>query len=365
MTPAPKPAPQPETPRRDTALTTRIQLRTPYLIFLADVEDHAYAKTGMGVAQWCPEQCVGQMRLPGCVVDAGLVEMDVPTAVARGARSIILGVAPVGGQFKDSWVAVLKQAARAGLDIVAGMHSKLAGVPGLAAAAAEGGAQLVDVRVPPAGIPIGSGRKRSGLRLLTVGTDCAVGKKYTALALTQELKKRGVKATFRATGQTGIMIAGEGMPIDTVVCDFTAGAAEALSPDNAPDHWDVIEGQGSLFHPAYAGVSLGLLHGSQPDAIVVCHEAKRTTHSGFPDYPLPDILECIDLNLKLGRRTNPDIRCVGVSVNTMQLTAGERDGWLRELSKLTGLPCANPLVDGPGGIVDEMLRGAPRARGGK
>ncbi len=338
------------------ALTTKIQLRTPYLIFLADVDDHAYAKTGLGVAQWCPDQCVGQLRLPGCIPDAGLPELDVKRAVAEGAKSIILGVAPVGGAFKPAWIEVLKEAARAGLDVVAGMHTRLANVPGLAEAAAAGGSKLVDVRVPPSPIPIANGRKRKGLRVLTVGTDCAVGKKYTALALTQELRKRGAKATFRATGQTGIMIAGEGMPIDTIVCDFTAGAAEALSPDNDADHWDVIEGQGSLFHPAYAGVSLGLLHGSQPDAIVVCHEAKRATHSGFPDYPLPTIEECIDLNLKLARRTNPAVRCVGVSVNTMQLSAGERDAWLRDLSKRIGLPCANPLVDGPGGFADGLLQ---------
>jgi uncharacterized NAD-dependent epimerase/dehydratase family protein len=343
--------------RAAAALTTRIQLRTPYLIFLADVEEHTYAKTGLGVAQWCPEKCIGQLRLPGCGVDAGLPEMDVAAAVRAGAKSLILGVAPVGGQIKESWIATMKQAARLGIDIVAGMHSRLSGVPGLAAAAAAGGARLVDVRVPPAGIPIGTGRKRSGLRLLTVGTDCACGKKYTALAITQELHRRGVKATFRATGQTGIMIAGEGMPIDTVVCDFTAGAAEVLSPDNDPDHWDVIEGQGSLFHPAYAGVSLGLLHGSQPDAIVVCHEALRTVHEGFPGYPLPDIQDCIDVHLQMGRRTNPDIRCVGVSINTMQLKAGDREDWLRKWSLRTGLPCVNPLVDGPGAIVDELLKG--------
>jgi uncharacterized NAD-dependent epimerase/dehydratase family protein len=336
--------------------TTRITLRAPYLVFLADIAENTYAKTGLGVAQWCPDKCLGQLRLPGCKVDAGLPEMDVSTAAAKGAKSLILGVAPVGGAFKDSWIEVLKQAARAGIDIVAGMHTRLASVPGLAAAAAEGGANLVDVRVPPAGIPIGTGRKRSGKRVLTVGTDCAVGKKYTALALARELTRRGVKATFRATGQTGIMIAGEGMPIDTVVSDFTAGAAEVLSPDNDPAHWDVIEGQGSLFHPAYAGVSLGLLHGSQPDAIVVCHEAGRAVHSGFASYALPTLEECIELNLRAGRRTNPSIRCAGVSINTQPLPKAERAGVLAELSRRVGLPCVDPLVEGPGAIADELLR---------
>lgn len=339
-----------------SASTTRIQLRSPYLIFLADIAEHVYAKTGLGVAQWCPERCVGQLRLPGCTVDAGLPDLDIAAAVARGAKSLILGVAPVGGQIKEVWIDSMKQAARAGLDIVAGMHSKLSAVPGLAAAAEEGGARLVDVRVPPPGIPIGNGRKRSGRRALMVGTDCAVGKKYTALAITREMQGRGMKATFRATGQTGIIIAGEGMPIDTVVCDFTAGAAEVLSPDNAPDHWDVIEGQGSLSHPAYAGVSLGLLHGSQPDAIVMCHEAGRRTHVGFPEYRLPGIIECIDLHLTLGRRTNPYVRCVGVSVNTMMLRADERAGWLADLSERVKLPCVDPLVEGPAALVDLILR---------
>jgi uncharacterized NAD-dependent epimerase/dehydratase family protein len=263
-------------------------------------------------------------------------------------------VAPVGGGIQSAWVTALQDAARAGLDIVAGMHQRLASVPGLAEAATSGGARLVDVRVPPPNLPVGSGRKRTGMRLLTVGTDCAVGKKYSALAITRELQRRGVKATFRATGQTGIMIAGEGLPIDAVVCDFTAGAAEVLSPDNDADHWDVIEGQGSLFHPGYAAVTLGLLHGSQPDAIVVCHEAGRRTHAGCL-YPLPDLVECIDTHLAMGRRTNPALRCVGVCLNTRLIPAGERRSCLEEVALRTKVTCVDPLVEGPAAIVDELL----------
>jgi uncharacterized NAD-dependent epimerase/dehydratase family protein len=337
----------------------QIQLHAPYLIFLADVVEHVYAKTGLGVAQWCRERCIGQLRLPGCVVDAGLPDMDVRTAAARGARSLILGVAPVGGGIQSTWVATLEEAARAGLDIVAGMHRRLGSIRGLAEAAIEGGARLVDVRVPPPNLPVGSGRKRTGKRLLTVGTDCAVGKKYSALAITRELRRRGVKATFRATGQTGIMIAGEGLPIDAVVCDFTAGAAEVLSPDNDADHWDVIEGQGSLFHPGYAAVTLGLLHGSQPDAIVVCHEAGRRTHAGC-DYPLPDLVDCIEMHLAMGRRTNPELRCVGVCLNTRLVPAAERRTLLEEVALRTKVTCVDPLVEGPAAIVDELLSGAPQ-----
>ena len=168
--------------------------------------------------------------------------------------------------------------------------------PGLTAAAARRGRRLIDVRMPPPNIPIATGRKRCGKRLLTVGTDCALGKKYTALALARAFAARGHAVDFRATGQTGILIAGGGMPMDAVVADFEAGAAEMLSPDAAPEHWDVIEGQGSLFHPAYAAVSLGLLHGSQPDVIVVCHDPARERVLGYPDYPLPGIAETIELN---------------------------------------------------------------------
>src|SRR5262249_10280049 len=158
--------------------------------------------------------------------------------------------------------------------------------------------------------------KRSGQRLLTVGTDCALGKKYTALALVAAFRKRGVDADFRATGQTGIMISGGGIPLDAVISDFAAGAAEMLTPDAAPDHWDVVEGQGSLFHPSYAGVSLALLHGTQPDVLVLCHEVGRERLAGLEEYATPDLQEAIGLNLILGRRTNQQIRCAGISLNT-------------------------------------------------
>src|ERR1700744_6455510 len=201
------------------------------------------------------------------------------------------------------------------------MHAKLGSVPQLKAAAERLGRRLIDVRTPPNNIPIGPGAKRSGKRLLTVGTDCAIGKKSTALALARAFKQRGLDADFRATGQTGIVSAGGGMPMDAVIADFEAGAAEMLSPAAPARHWDVIEGQGSLFHPAYAAVSLGLLHGSQPDVIVVCHEAGRKTMLGSPSYALPTLSETIELNLTLGRRTNPAIRCAGISINTSSLGA--------------------------------------------
>lgn len=335
---------------------TIVQLREPYLILIGEEDDATYAKTGLGIVQWRPELVAGQLRFPGCTVDLGVPDMTVTEAAQMGVGSLVIGVAPIGGAIPDEWWRIIEDAAHAGLDIVCGLHVKLADNPVIVAAAAESGARLIDVRVPPADLPVGTGIKRTGKRVLMVGSDCAIGKKYSALALDQAMREAGMKSTFRATGQTGIMIAGEGIPIDAVVADFISGAAELISPENDPDHWDVIEGQGSLFHPGYSGVSLGLLHGSQPDAFVVCHDATRTTVSGWDHFALPSISECIKMHGSLGRRTNPDIRCVGISVNTSTLPAKERENYLANLAAETGLPCVDPLIDGCGAIVN-YIRG--------
>jgi uncharacterized NAD-dependent epimerase/dehydratase family protein len=242
------------------------------------------------------------------------------------------------------------------------MHSRLSSVRQIARTAEQYGRELYDVRHADQAFEVGTGRKRSGLRLLTVGTDCVVGKKYTALSIAREMNRRGMKATFRATGQTGILIAGSGVAIDAVVADFIAGAGEWLSPDNAPDHWDVIEGQGSLFHPAYAGVSTGLLHGSQPDAIVVCHDVTRQEIDGFPDYPIPDLRDCIDLNVRMARLTNPEARCVGISVNTSELPPERRRSCLPELAARFEVPCFDPIATGTGELVDYLNRVFPASR---
>jgi uncharacterized NAD-dependent epimerase/dehydratase family protein len=341
-----------------TELTT-VQLNAPYLILIGDLTDPTYAKTGFGIVQWRPDLVAGQLRFEGCEIDMGVPDMSVAEAVEAGVRSLLIGVAPIGGVVPDSWWATIEEAARSGLDIICGLHFKLAEFPGVVAAAESSGAQLIDVRNPPANIPVGTGIKRSGKRVLMVGTDCAIGKKYAALALDQAMREAGMKSTFRATGQTGIMLAGEGIPIDAVVADFIAGAAELISPDNHEDHWDVIEGQGSLFHPGYSGVSLGLLHGSQPDAFVLCHDATRTTISGWEHYDLPSIQDSIDQHVLMGSRTNPAIRCVGISVNSSQLPASERADYLANLSNETGLPCVDPLIDGCGAIVETIKHQFP------
>jgi uncharacterized NAD-dependent epimerase/dehydratase family protein len=330
-------------------------LPQPYLLFLGDTTDPGYAKTAFGLRDWAGDLCVGELALPSATVTTGLPRLSPAEARAKGARALVIGVANSGGFIAPSWLPVLEQALEAGLDIVAGMHARLNAIPSLARTAQRLGRSLFDVRQPPADIPVANGRKRTGKRLLTVGTDCALGKKYAALALTRAFRARGEDADFRATGQTGIMIAGAGIPMDAVVADFAAGAAEMLSPDALSSHWDVIEGQGSLIHPAYGGVSLALLHGSQPDVVVVCHQPERTTVLGYPDYPVPSVEDAVALNVLLGRRTNPAIRCAGVCMNTGSMTADDADTLMRSEAKRLGLPVADPIRGGP--LFDALVDG--------
>lgn len=332
-----------------------LSLRSPYLIFLGDIQEAVDAKTGAGLVQWCREKVLGQLRFDNCLVDLGVADLSIAEACKQGVKSIVVGVAPIGGQISQRWIEVLIEAAAAGLDVVSGLHCRLEDYPELVTAASSSGAELINVRTPAHNLPIGSGEKRSGRRLLTVGTDCAIGKKYSALSITQCMKARDINVDFRATGQTGIMIAGQGVPIDTVVADFTAGAAEVVSPANAEDHWDIIEGQGSLFNPSYAGVSLGLLHGSQPDAIVVCHDPTRQVIDTARHLPLPSVADCIDLHLQCARLTNPNVCCVGVCVNTSGLDAESKTTYLADLSAELNLPCIDPIEDGCDAIVDQIF----------
>jgi uncharacterized NAD-dependent epimerase/dehydratase family protein len=330
-------------------------LPQPYLLFLGDVTEAGFAKTAFGLRDWAADQCVGEYALPGATVTTGLVQLTPEQAVARGARSMLIGVANQGGVIPPSWRASLVEALHAGLDVVSGMHARLADIPGLGDEAARLGRRLVDVRVPPATLPIATGRKRPGMRLLTVGTDCALGKKYTALALARAFAERGVRADFRATGQTGIMIAGGGIPMDAVIADFEAGAAEMLSPDADPGHWDVIEGQGSLFHPSFAGVSTGLLHGAQPEAIVLCHEPGRPHIRLLPGRRLPGLAECLERNLQVARLTSPDVRAVGVCLNTSGMDVAAAERLCAHTEDALGLPCTDPFAFGVETIIDELL----------
>ena len=329
-------------------------MEKPYLLFLGDVHDELAAKTAHGIADWRPDWCVGQLRLPGCQADTALTDITVAEAAARGAKTFVIAVVNSGGTMPESWTDTIVGAIEHGMDVASGLHMPLEDFPAIAEAAAKHGRRLHNVRHSEQRFGTGKGHKRSGKRLLTVGTDCSVGKKYTALALERDMRARGMNADFCATGQTGVFIAERGVAIDAVVADFISGAAEWLSPDNDPGHWDVIEGQGSLFHAAFAGVSLGLLHGSQPDALVLCHEPTRTHMRGLPHAPIPGLAQCIDANIASAKLTNPDCRMVGAAINTAALDSQAAERLLRSTEDRLGLPCVDPMTVGTDAIIDRL-----------
>ena len=297
---------------------------------------------------------MGQLSLSDSRAEVGLAEITLREAIDQGAKTMVIGIANVGGFISDAWIPTILEALESGLDVASGLHARLAEIEEVATLAARLGRQLHDVRHPTQKFEPGVGDARSGKRVLMVGTDCDVGKMFTGLSIEREMRRRGLDVDFRATGQTGILIAGEGVSIDAVVSDFVSGAAESLSPNNHLQHWDVIEGQGCLQHPAYAAVTLGLIHGSQPDAIVLCHAADRRALYGFPNYPTLSFERCIEDNLAAARLTNPAVECAGLSVNTSMLDEEERVEYLARQSEEVGLPCVDPVATGVEPLVDRL-----------
>lgn len=327
------------------------ELQRPYLLLIGDMDNPINAKTAYGLRDWRPDACLGQLRFTDRAVDLGLPDLSPADAVARGAKTLVIGIAPPGGQLPPSWYPVLIGALEVGLDVASGLHQRLRDIPEIASCAARLGRRIHDVRHCDTTFPVGTGLPRTGRRLLTVGTDCVVGKKYTALAIARAMAARGHNVDFRATGQTGILISGRGVAVDAVVSDFLSGAVEALSPANAIDHWDIIEGQGSLFHPAYAAVTLGLIHGSQPDALVLCHDVARRSLASFPDFPVVSPEQAMPMYLSVARLTNPDARFLGIALNTSSLSPSEADDILSRTTKRLGVPCVDPIRTGVDMIV--------------
>lgn len=329
-------------------------IETPYLLFLGDAPDPLAAKVAQGIKDWRPELALGQLRLEDCNADMGIADLTIDEAIAKGAKTLIIGVANRGGYISDAWKGVLKQALEAGMDIASGLHNLLRDEPELVALAEKHGRKLHDVRIPSVQYPIASGVKRTGKRCLAIGTDCSAGKMYTALCLEKEMRARGMKATFRATGQTGILITGDGVPLDAVIADFMAGSIEYLTPDNDADHWDLIEGQGSLFHASYSGVTMALVHGGQPDALVLSHVPNRPHMRGLPDYQLPSLEQLRDTALPLARFVNPDCYIAGISVNTFGMEENAAMDLMGEIEGRMGLPTIDPFRQGAARLVDAL-----------
>jgi uncharacterized NAD-dependent epimerase/dehydratase family protein len=326
----------------------------PYLLYLGHSADEVGVKTSRGLAVFRPDDCVGEFRHDDCPLTLDLPRMGFAEAVAAGARTLILGIANAGGKLGDDLVRDAVAAIEAGLDVASGLHHRLRDDPEIAQAAKRHGRSLHDVRDPKPGIPVGNGKPRAGKRLLTVGTDCSVGKMYATLCLERGMRARGMSADFRATGQTGILIAGSGVPLDAVIADFISGAIEQISPARDDDGWDLIEGQGSLFHPSFAGVSTGLLHGAQPAALVLCHDPVRTHMRGLPHYPMPGLKETLEANLAVARLTSPDVQAVGVALNTSKLSRAEAERLCAATGDALGLPCTDPFAMGVESIIDRI-----------
>jgi uncharacterized NAD-dependent epimerase/dehydratase family protein len=329
-------------------------IETPYLLFLGDAPDGLAAKVAQGIKDWRPDFALGQYRMEGCQADMGLPDMTLAEAKSAGVKTLVIGVANRGGVISAAWKKVLVAALEEGLDLASGLHNLLRDEPDLKAVAEATGRRLHDVRVPSVEYPIANGKKRAGKRCLAVGTDCSVGKMYTAMALERDMQAAGMKATFRATGQTGILITGGGVPLDAVVADFMAGAVEYLTPDNEADHWDLIEGQGSLFHVSYSGVTMALIHGGQPDALILSHEPTRRHMRGLPEYQQPALETLRDVALQLAQVANPACQVVGISVNTQHMPETEADAYLAELEARMGLPTVDPFRQGAGRLAEAL-----------
>ena len=329
-------------------------IQQPYVLFLGDAPDPLAAKVAQGIKDWRPGLSIGQITLPGCKADMGLKNLSIKEAVSMGAKTLVIGVANRGGIISDKWKDVLKEAIISGLDIASGLHNLLRDESELVNLAKIHNTNLIDVRVPTVEYPIANGIKRSGKRCLAVGTDCSIGKMYTAISLEKEMKNKGLKATFRATGQTGILITGDGVPLDAVIADFMAGSIEHLTPDNDEDHWDIIEGQGSLYHPSYSGVTMALVHGGQPDALILCHEPTRSHMRGLPGYSLPTLRELNDTAIKLAKVVNKNVKVIGISVNTSNMENEKALEYLKQVEEEMKLPTVDPVLTGTSRLVEEL-----------
>jgi len=278
--------------------------------------------------------------------------------IARGATAVVVGIAPAGGRLPDEWRALIARAARAGLDVWSGLHNYLADDPAIADAARVGAARIVDLRRPPADLTVSTGRARhvDATVVLTVGSDCNIGKMTTQLQLRDAMRARGVRVAFAATGQTGMLVEGWGIAVDAVVADFIAGAAERLVLEAAPNG-DVVlvEGQGSIIHPSYSGVTYGLLHGSLPHAMVLCHQPSRRTINNHPWVPLPSLPGLIRMHEAAAAPLRP-ASVIAVALNTVDLDEAEARGAIERATADTGLPATDPVRFDPSPIVDAILR---------
>ncbi|HXE56728.1 MAG TPA: DUF1611 domain-containing protein [Gemmatimonadales bacterium] len=352
-------------------------MSAPRFLILADGEfGPLTSKTANSVIRYLPDRTVGVLdrSKAGKTVQEVLgfggalpIVATMREGLALGPTAVLVGIAPMGGRLPEQWRSWLVEAIEAGCDLWSGLHTFLADDPVLAAKARERGTKILDLRRPPADLPVASGKAKhvEPLVVLTVGTDCNVGKMTAQLQLTKALNARGRRTRFVATGQTGIMIEGWGIAVDAVVADFIAGAAERLVLEGSKDADIVlVEGQGSINHPGYSGVTLGLLHGSCPDALILCHQATRRYIGDYREAAwlrIPPLSRYIQWYESLGSAVHPT-RVIGVCLNTFDLTEEEARRACEEAARETGLPATDPVRFDPAPLVDAVLEAERRHR---
>lgn len=332
------------------------------------------AKTAVGVLRFSPDETVAVIDSTHAGQDAATalgfsdvgvgipVVADIEAALAFGPDSLLIGIAPIGGALPDAWRPTILRAIDGGLQIISGLHVFLDDDPELHAAAAQKGVRIWDVRRPPDALAkrIGLGlRHPPGSRTVYFGgSDCNVGKMTGALALNNEARSRGWNSAFAATGQTGIMISGIGVPTDRLISDFTNGGVEGMVLDLAERFdWVFVEGQGTLCHPAYSAVTLGLVHGALPDMMILCHEPGRTHIHEYPDYPLPSLTALIAMYETAAGWLHP-ASVVGIALNTVALSELDARAAITQATAETGLPATDPVRFGAGVLLDTLERAA-------
>jgi uncharacterized NAD-dependent epimerase/dehydratase family protein len=319
--------------------------------------DPHYGKTARGVIRYSPHPVVAVLdsTRAGETMEGGVpIVGTVNDALCFNPTTAIVGVATQGGRFPPAWRELLKSSIAKGLDVESGLHEFISDDEELAELAARYRVELRDLRKPPPGlsVPTGENLKVPGTIVLTVGSDCAIGKKTVAVELDLEARRRGLKSVFVPTGQTGIAIAGWGIAVDAVVSDFLAGAAEWLVVEGSRRGGELlfVEGQGSLAHPAYSGVTLGLIHGSAPHLFVLCHKAGAREVEGFPGHPLPSLTELVELHERISLPARP-ARVAGIAVNTVGLDEEAARAAIAEAAEETGLPADDPVRFGAGTLL--------------
>jgi D-glutamate N-acetyltransferase len=322
--------------------------------------DPHYGKTMRGVVDYSPHPTVAVLdsERAGEQYKGIPIVGSVAEALPYGPTTALVGVATQGGRFPPAWRELLRAAIEAGLDVESGLHEHVSADPELAELAVKHGGELRDLRKPPAdlSVPTGENLRLAAKTVLTVGSDCAIGKKTVAVELDREARRRGLASVFVPTGQTGIAIAGWGIAVDAVVADFIAGAAERLVVEGAQRGGELlfVEGQGALCHPAYSGVTLGLMHGAAPHAYVLCHVAGATEIEGYPGYPLPTLRELVELHERISLPLRP-ARVAAIALNTRALDEDDARAAARAVTDETGLLADDPVRFGAGSVLDAVL----------